>query len=69
MADDQQQDDSKKAGKTGLQFDAPGLQAEVSEDTAKSFLQYTGKSWNWVVISVAVSIFFLALCLGLSWLI
>jgi hypothetical protein len=68
MAQQQQErDDSDR--KAGVQFDAPGLQAEVSEQTATTFLQYTGKSWNWVVISVAVSIFFLALCLGLSWLI
>jgi hypothetical protein len=52
-----------------VRIDAPGFEADVSEDTAKSFLQYTGKSWNWVVISVAISILFLAGCLGLSWLI
>jgi hypothetical protein len=66
---DTQPERPRQTQKKGVRIDAPGFEGEVSEDTAKSFLQYTGKSWNWVVISVAVSIFFLALCLGLSWLI
>jgi hypothetical protein len=66
---DTQPERPRQTQKKGVRIDAPGFEGEVSEDTAKSFLQYTGNSWNWVVISVAVSIFFLALCLGLSWLI
>jgi hypothetical protein len=66
---DEQPERPRQTQRKGVRIDAPGFEGEVSEDTAKSFLQYTGKSWNWVVISVAVSIFFLALCLGLSWLI
>jgi hypothetical protein len=69
MAQQQQERDDSDRRVKGVRIDAPGFEGEVSEDTAKSFLQYTGRSWNWVVISVAVSIFFLALCLGLSWLI
>ena len=70
MADAQPEDRPKRQPqRKGVRIDAPGFEADVSEDTAKSFLQYTGKSWNWVVISVAMSILFLAGCLGLSWLI
>ena len=66
---DAQPERTRQPQRKGVRIDAPGFEADVSEDTAKSFLQYTGKSWNWVVISVAISILFLAGCLGLSWLI
>ena len=66
---DAQPERPRQTQRKGVRIDAPGFEADVSEDTAKSFLQYTGKSWNWVVISVAISILFLAGCLGLSWLI
>lgn len=53
----------------GLQIDAPGFEAEVSEETAKSFMQHTGSSWRWVVKALAFSVFWCGLCWGLSWLI
>jgi hypothetical protein len=52
-----------------VRIDAPGFEGEVSEDTAKSFLQYTGGSWKFVVVMFGLSMGFLAVCLGLSWLI
>ena len=70
MADAQPEDKPKRQPqRKGLRFDAPGFEGEVSEDTAKSFLQYTGGSWKFVVIMFGLSMGFLALCLGLSWLI
>lgn len=53
----------------GLQIDAPGFEAEISEATAKSFMEHTGTSWRWVVKALAFSVFWMGLCWGLSWLI
>ena len=58
-----------KAPRKGLQIDAPGFEAEVSEATAKSFMEHTGTSWRWVVKALAFSVFWCGLCWGLSWLI
>ena len=72
MSDEQQPQPKPKRSsprKRGLQIDAPGFEAEVSEDTAQTFLDYTGTAWVWVVLSLALSIVVLAVCLGLSWLI
>ena len=70
MADAQSEDKPKRQPqRKGVRIDAPGFEGEVSEDTAKSFLQYTGGSWKFVVVMFGLSMGFLALCLGLSWLI
>ena len=72
MSDEQQLQPKPKRPsprRKGLQIDAPGFEAEVSEDTAQTFLDYTGSAWVWVVLSLALSIVVLAVCLGLSWLI
>lgn len=70
MADAQPEDKPKRQPqRKGVRIDAPGFEGEVSEDTAKSFLQYTGGSWKFVVVMFGLSMGFLALCLGLSWLI
>ena len=72
MNDEQQPQPQPKRSsprRKGLQIDAPGFEAEVSEDTAQTFLDYTGGAWVWVVLSLALSIVVLAVCLGLSWLI
>ena len=70
MADAQPEDRPKRQPqRKGVRIDAPGFEGEVSEDTAKSFLQYTGASWKFVVVMFGLSMGFLALCLGLSWLI
>ena len=66
---DAQPERQRQAQRKGVRIDAPGFEADVSEDTAKSFLQYTGGSWKFVVIMFGLSMGFLALCLGLSWLI
>lgn len=59
----------KQPHRKGLQIDAPGFEAEVSEATAKSFMEHTGSSWRWVVKALAFSVFWMGLCWGLSWLI
>ena len=73
MSDEQQpqkpQPRRSSPRRKGFQIDAPGFEAEVSEDTAQTFLDYTGGAWVWVVLSLALSIVVLAVCLGLSWLI
>ena len=44
MADAQPEDKPKRQPqRKGVRIDAPGFEGEVSEDMAKSFLQYTGK--------------------------
>jgi len=74
MSDDEQQPKQPAKRQTtrnrrAIQIDAPGLEAEVSEETAQTFLDYTGSAWVWVVLAIAISIVVLAVCLGLSWLI
>lgn len=77
MSDDEQQrqqpDKPAKRQATrnrrAIQIDAPGFEGEVSEETAQTFLDYTGSAWVWVVLAIALSIVVLAVCLGLSWLI
>ena len=66
---DAQPERPRQTQRKGVRIDAPGFEGEVSEDTAKSFLQYTGASWKFVVVMFGLSMGFLALCLGLSWLI
>jgi hypothetical protein len=66
---DTQPERPKETQRKGVRIDAPGFEGEVSEDTAKSFLQYTGGSWKFVVVMFGLSMGFLAVCLGLSWLI
>lgn len=68
MTDNAEQSAEQKPRK-GLQIDAPGFEAEVSEETAKSFMEHTGTSWRWVVKALAFSVFWMGLCWGLSWLI
>ena len=72
MSDEQQPQPKPKRSsprRKGLQIDAPGFEADISEETAQTFLDYTGGAWVWVVLSLALSIVVLAVCLGLSWLI
>jgi len=71
MADAQQDDKPKRAPqrRRGVNVGMPGFEGEVSEDTARDFLGYTGNSWKFVVIMFGLSMGFLAICLGLSWLI
>lgn len=69
MTEADESNEQQRQPRKGLQIDAPGFEAEVSEDTAKNFLQYTGNSWRWVVKALAFSVFWCGLCWGLSWLI
>jgi hypothetical protein len=70
MTDQSEEKPKKKTPqKSGIQIDAPGFQGEVSEETAKSFLAYTGESWQWVVKAIAWAVFFGGTCWGLSCLI
>jgi len=76
MSDDEQRQQPKQPAKRqttrrqrAIQIDAPGLEADISEETAQTFLDYTGSAWVWVVLAIALSIVVLAVCLGLSWLI
>ena len=62
-------EESEPKSRKGFQIDAPGFEAEVSEATAKSFMEHTGTSWRWVVKALAFSVFWMGLCWGLSWLI
>ncbi len=50
-----------KEGKI-ISVDMPGFEGEVSEDTAKTFMDHTGKSWNWVVVLFGVSLLILSIC-------
>jgi hypothetical protein len=68
MTDDAKKPEQQQPRK-GLQIDAPGFEAEVSEETAKSFMQHTGASWRWVVKALAFAVFWCGFCWGLSWLI
>ena len=71
MADGQPDKQPKRqpSRRKGVSVDMPGFEGEVSEDTAKTFMDHTGKSWNWVVVLFGVSLLILSICMGASWLI
>jgi|DEB19_MinimDraft_3_1074340.scaffolds.fasta_scaffold26583_1 anti-sigma-K factor RskA len=68
MTDETESSEPQKTRK-GLQIDVPGFEAEVSESTAKTFMDHTGSSWRWVVKAFAFAVFWAGFCWGLSWLI
>jgi predicted Mrr-cat superfamily restriction endonuclease len=68
MTDDAEKPEQQQVRK-GLSVDMPGFEGEVSEETAKSFMQHTGASWRWVVKALAFAVFWCGFCWGLSWLI
>jgi hypothetical protein len=68
-ADDPDKPKRQPARKKGLGVDMPGFEADVSEETARTFLDHTGDSWRWVVVALAWSVFWGGTCWGLSWLI
>ena len=52
MSDDEQQPKQPAKRQTtrrqrAIQIDAPGLEADISEETAQTFLDYTGSAWVW----------------------
>ncbi len=71
MTDEPQHDKPRRqpSRRKGVVVDMPGFEGEVSEETAKTFMDHTGKSWNWVVILFGCSLLILSICMGASWLI